>query len=135
MSLLRVEGTLVQGDAGAFAVVVELDAEPDGLERAVPLFREAFRAYGLPVGEGGPEVAARHIGRRPAAVREAVVAALDEWHYLAGDPKFGIEELYREWLRAVLEAAESDDAWGRKMRAARRETDQEKRQAALEALA
>jgi hypothetical protein len=48
-------------------------------ERAVPLFRDAFRAYGLPVGEVEPEVAAERIRQRPAAVREVVVAALDEW--------------------------------------------------------
>src|SRR5262249_25165734 len=41
----------------------------------------------------------------------------------------------QEWLRAVLEAAEPDDAWGRRVWAACRETDKEKRQAALEALA
>jgi tetratricopeptide (TPR) repeat protein len=103
-------------------------------ERAVPLFREAFRAYGLPGGEGKPAAAAARIRQRPAAVREAIVAALDEWDDLAGNPKFGINEPHREWLRAVLEAAEPVDGWGRKLRAARREADPAKRQAALEAL-
>jgi tetratricopeptide (TPR) repeat protein len=104
-------------------------------ERAVPKFREAFRAYGLTAGEGEPKVAAERIRQRPAAVREAIVAALDEWDDLAGNPKYKISEPHREWLRAVLEAAEPDDAWSRKVRAARRETDAAKRQAALEALA
>jgi serine/threonine-protein kinase len=104
-------------------------------ERAVPRFREAFRAYGLPAGEGEPKVAAERIRQRPAAVREAILAALDEWDDLAANPKLKISEPHREWLRAVLEAAEPDDAWGRKVRAARRESDAVKRQAALEALA
>ena len=51
------------------------------------------------------------------------------------NPKLGITEPHREWLRAVLEAAEPEDGWGRQVRAARRETDAAKRQAALEALA
>jgi serine/threonine-protein kinase len=104
-------------------------------ERAVPKYREAFRAYGLPAGEGEPEVTAERIRQRPAAVRQAVVAALDEWDALASNPKLKITEPHREWLRAVLEAVEPDDAWGRKVRSARRETDAVKRRAALEALA
>jgi hypothetical protein len=104
-------------------------------ERAVPKFREAFRAYGLAVGQGEPEVAAERIRQRPAAVREAILVALDEWDALAGNPELKITEPHREWLRAVLEAAEADDAWGRQVRSARRETDAVKRQAALEALA
>jgi serine/threonine-protein kinase len=104
-------------------------------ERAIPKFREAFRAYGLPAGEGEPKVAAQRIRQRPAAVREAIVAALDEWDTLAGRPRLKITEPHRKWLRAVLETAEPDDAWGRKVRAARQETDLVKRQGALEALA
>jgi tetratricopeptide (TPR) repeat protein len=104
-------------------------------ERAVPKFREAFRAYGMTAGEGEPKVAAERIRQRPAAVREAILAALNEWDDLAGNPKLKITEPHREWLRAVLEAAEPDDAWGRKVRAAHRETDAVKRQAALETLA
>ncbi len=104
-------------------------------ERAVPKFREAFRAFGLAAGEGEPKVAAARIRQRPAAVQQAILAALDEWDDLAGDPKYKITERHREWLRAVLEAAEPDDAWGKKVRSARRESDVVKRQAALEALA
>src|SRR5262249_27123462 len=52
-------------------------------ERAVPKFQEAFRAYGLPAGEGEAKVAAEYIRQRPAAVREAIIAALDEWDDLA----------------------------------------------------
>ncbi len=104
-------------------------------ERAVPKFREAFRAYGLPSGEGEPKVAAERIRQRPAAVQQAILAALDEWDDLAGNPEYKITEPHREWLRAVQEAAEPDDAWGRKLRSARRESDAGKRQAALETLA
>jgi serine/threonine-protein kinase len=105
------------------------------LERAVPKFREAFRAYGLPAGEGEPRAAAERIRQRPAAVREAIVAALVEWDGLAGHFKFKIGEPHREWLRAVREAAEPDDAWGKKVRAVHRESDAVKRRAALAALA
>jgi serine/threonine-protein kinase len=104
-------------------------------ERAVPRFREAFREYGLSAGEGAPAAAAQRIRQRPAAVREAIVAALDEWDGLAGDPKLRITEPHRQWLRALLEAAEAEDAWGRKLWAARAEKDPAKRRAALERLA
>jgi serine/threonine-protein kinase len=105
------------------------------MERAVPQFREAFRAYGLPPGEGAPKAVAERIRRRPAAVREAVVAALDEWDALAGDPKLGIVEPHQEWLRAVLGAAEPAEGWMRQFRAAREEKDEARRRAALEKLA
>jgi serine/threonine-protein kinase len=105
------------------------------LERAVPKFQEAFRAYGLAAGGVEPAEAAQRIRQRPQAVREAIVAALDEWDNLAANPNLRITEPHRKWLRAVLEAAEPDDGWTRRVRAARRETDGVQRQAALEALA
>jgi serine/threonine-protein kinase len=98
-------------------------------ERAVPRFREAFRDYGLPAGQGEAKDAAARIRGRPAAVREAIVAALDEWDDLANDPG------HRRWLRAVLESAEPGDAWSRKVRAASTEKGEAKRSAALEQLA
>jgi tetratricopeptide (TPR) repeat protein len=104
-------------------------------ERAVPLFREAFAAYGLPAGQGEPAAAAERIRQRPAAVREAIVAALDEWDYMAGIASFGIEEPHRHWLRAVLAAAEPEDAWGRQVRVARAVKDPTLRRAALDQLA
>jgi serine/threonine-protein kinase len=103
-------------------------------ERAVPLFREAFRAYGLPVGEGDPTAIAQRIRQRPTAVREAIVAVLDEWDVLAGSPKIALAEPHREWLRAVLSATEPEDAWTRQLRDARAEKDKTKRRAALAAL-
>jgi serine/threonine-protein kinase len=105
------------------------------MERAVPKFREAFRAYGLPAGEGEPAAAAERIRQRPAPIREAIVAALDEWDDLAGDPKLGITEPHREWLRAVLVAVEPEDSWGRQVRAARAEPDEARKKATLEQLA
>jgi serine/threonine-protein kinase len=99
-------------------------------ERAVPKFRAAFQAYGLEAGKG-ERAAADRIRGRPRAVRAAIVAALDEWDSLTT----GITEPHRMWLRAVLEQAEPDDAWGRQVWAARRETDPAKRRAALERLA
>ena len=85
-------------------------------ERAIPLFREAFRAYGLAAGEGDPAAAGASIRERPAPVREALLAALDEWDDLADNPIYRINEPHREWLRAVLEAAEPGDGWGQQVR-------------------
>jgi serine/threonine-protein kinase len=104
-------------------------------ERAVPVFREAFRAYGMSAGEGDPRAVAGRIRQRPAAVREAIVAALDEWDDLAGSASLHIAEPHREWLQAVLGAIEPDEAWSRRVRAARAEKDEAKRRAALEKLA
>jgi tetratricopeptide (TPR) repeat protein len=104
-------------------------------ERAVPLFRKAFRAYGLPAGEGEPAAAAVRLRQRPAAVREAIVAALDQWIDLAADPRFRITEPHLDWLRAVAAAVEPDDAWAREVRAAWAEKDPAKRRAALEKVA
>ncbi len=105
------------------------------LERAVPEFRRAFNAYGLPAGAGEPGAAAERIRQRPAAVREAILAALDEWDDLAGNPKNLITEPHREWLRALLAAAEPEDSWSRQVRAARAEKNDAKRRSALEKLA
>jgi tetratricopeptide (TPR) repeat protein len=54
---------------------------------------------------------------------------LDEWDELAKN------EPYRDWLRAVLAAAESEDALSRQVRVARAEKDNAKRRTALEQLA
>jgi serine/threonine-protein kinase len=104
-------------------------------EQAVPKFRAAFRAYGLPAGEGDPAAVAEHIRRRPPAIREAILAALDEWDVLAGRPKHPIAEPHRKWLQAVLAAAEPPDAWSREVRAALAKQTPARRQLALESLA
>src|SRR5579884_1739503 len=98
--------------------------------RAVPKFREAFRAYGLPAGEGEAKAVAERIRQRPAAVREALVAALDEWTDLAGDRKYSIIEPHRKWLEAVLAATEPAEGWIRRFRAARQEIHKVKRKTA-----
>jgi serine/threonine-protein kinase len=121
-------------DEARLAQAVTLSENRFAVERAVPKFREAFHAYGLPPGEGKPEVAAEHIRKRPAEIREAIVAALDEWDRLAGDPNLRVQEPHRKWLGAVLEAADLD-AWGRQVRAARTMKDPALRRAALEKLA
>jgi serine/threonine-protein kinase len=104
-------------------------------ERAVPLFREAFRAYGLAAGKGKPAAAAERIRGRPAAVRDAAIAALDEWADLAGNPKYKITEPNLDWLRGVVAAGESADNWNREFRAMLAEPDAAKRHKALEKLA
>jgi predicted Ser/Thr protein kinase len=53
------------------------------LELALPEYRQAFEEYGLRPGETVAAEAAARLRRRPAAVREAVVAALDHWLDLA----------------------------------------------------
>jgi serine/threonine-protein kinase len=104
-------------------------------ERAVPKFREAFRAYGLSAGEGEPAAAAERIRQRPAAVQEVIVAALEEWDDLAGTARYQISEPHRDWLRAVMAAAEPGDAWTKALRAALAEADGAKRRTTLEQLA
>jgi tetratricopeptide (TPR) repeat protein len=102
-------------------------------ERAVPLVREALRAYGMPPGEGDPRAAAARIGRRSAEVREALLGALDDW--LVWGTGSGVAEPHADWLRAVLLAAEPPDGWGWRLLAATSEVDLAKRRAALEKLA
>jgi serine/threonine-protein kinase len=103
-------------------------------ERAVPLFREAFRAYGLAAGEGEAEAVAARLRERPSAVREAVLASMDEWIVLAESPRFKVEEPHLEWLRAVLAAAEPE-SWSKEVRDAAAEKDAARRRVALEKLA
>jgi serine/threonine-protein kinase len=103
------------------------------VERGVPLIRESLRAYGLRAGEEDPKAAAAWIRGRPTAVREAIVAALDEWDALASDPRLHITEPHRRWLQAVLAAAEPP-AWNQQVGAARAEPDEARRRAALEKL-
>jgi eukaryotic-like serine/threonine-protein kinase len=93
------------------------------MERAMPLFQEALRAYGLPLGEVEAKAAAERIRQRPAAVREVILATLDEWDALSGNKKPGVTEPHREWLRAVLEAVEPAEGWTREFRVARKKKD------------
>jgi tetratricopeptide (TPR) repeat protein len=104
-------------------------------ERAVPLFREAFAAYGLKVGQGEPVAAAARLRQRPEAIRQVAVAALQEWVDLAEGPKRGLVEPHLDWLRAVAVALEADQGWARDLRVALEEKDLAKRRAVLEKLA
>jgi tetratricopeptide (TPR) repeat protein len=79
-------------------------------------------------------VAAR-IRRRPPAVREAIVTALDEWLTLATHPVLRLREPHLNWLRAVAAAAEPDDKWARQFRAALALQGRAKLRAALKQLA
>ena len=101
---------------------------------SIPLYRKAFRVYGLPVGEGDPAAAAARLLRRPLEVRQAVSAVLDEWLGLAEDPACPVREPHRDWLRA-LAAAELDGSEMLEMRTAWQERDPTRRRAALERLA
>jgi serine/threonine-protein kinase len=104
------------------------------MERAVALFREAFRAYGLPAGQGDPAAAAARLRQRPPPVREAVSAALGEWIDLATNPQLPVREPHLDWLHA-LAAAGPDQKGTAEIRAAWQEKDPGKRRAALEKLA
>jgi tetratricopeptide (TPR) repeat protein/serine/threonine protein kinase len=103
-------------------------------ERALPRYREAFRAYGLPVGEGDPAAAVARLLRRPPEVRQAVAAALDEWIGMATDPHRPVREPHLDWLRA-LAAAQVDRGGMPEMQAAWQEQDPTRRREALERLA
>jgi tetratricopeptide (TPR) repeat protein len=94
-----------------------------GRESEVPFFRKALQAYGMPAGEVEPAVAALRIARRPAALREAIVAALADWLAAATNPAYGIHEPHQQWLETVLAAPELQDAWARQLQLARAERD------------
>jgi serine/threonine-protein kinase len=110
-------------------------------ERAVPLLLEAFRAYGLAVGEGDP--AAARLRERPPQVREAFGAALDELIVQATDsrylpkaiePRYQLSEPQLAWLRALATTL-PEEGLAREMLAAWQEQDPGKRRAALERMA
>ncbi len=104
-------------------------------ERAIPLFREAFAAYGMAVGEGEPAAAAARLRQRPATVRQAAVAALQEWTDLAANSSLGLAEPHYAWLRRVAAALEPEEEWARHLRTTLEQRDLAKRRVALEQLA
>jgi serine/threonine-protein kinase len=103
--------------------------------RGVQLIVEALRDYGLLGGEGEPEAAAQRIRQRPAAVRAAIVDAVDEWIELGANTRYSLRGAQRDWLEAVVAAAQPADGWMQQFRAARQEQDEARRRAALEKLA
>jgi serine/threonine-protein kinase len=104
-------------------------------ELLLPRFRAAFRDYGLAPGAAPPAAAAARIRQRPRPVREATLAALDEWLDLAVNFPKAKGEPHLTWLRATLLAAEPDDGWRRRSWVALANKDPARRRAALEKLA
>jgi tetratricopeptide (TPR) repeat protein len=84
------------------------------LEIAYPALKEAFRTYyGIDVGATSAEKVLAVICRRPSAIQEHILAALD--YSLAHAPKG--EDQARQWLIAVLETADLDP-WRKQARQA-----------------
>src|SRR5262249_20197295 len=63
-------------------------------------YAKAFAEAGLAAGQGDEEAAAA--GVRDSAIREQLVAALDEWAMMSEDPPL------RRWLLGVVRRADSD---------------------------
>jgi tetratricopeptide (TPR) repeat protein len=95
------------------------------LERSLPKYRQTFADYGLRPTATTPAEAAALLRRRPA-VRDTVVAGLDDWLAVARLEKAAEVG----WLERVLAAADPDD-WRQRLRAAVGRRDQK----ALEDLA
>jgi len=95
------------------------------LGNALPQYAEAFARYGIGPGTDPAQAAAR-IAQRPAPVREALVASLNNWWLVAVRAKDPVHQ----WLGTVLEMADKD-AWRVRMRRAVAQHDRQ----ALEALA
>jgi serine/threonine-protein kinase len=83
-------------------------------ELALPEYAAAFRAYGLAAGETDPAKAAARVRQRPAAIRDRLVAAMDDWALLAHQ----WEAQERDWVHQVVAAADPDD-WRTRVRRAR----------------
>ena len=95
-----------------------LQTEYDGAQKtfhrakAMPRFADAFAEYGIPVG-CDPAGAATRIAGRPAPVRDALTAALENWWLLAQNR----DASARDWTWAVLQAVDADE-WRTKVRQA-----------------
>ncbi len=53
--------------------------------RTVPLYKEAFREYGIPLDGTSPEEVASRVRNRPPVIREALVASISDLTHLIGD--------------------------------------------------
>ena len=96
-------------------------------------YQEAFRDYGIAIGGTEPDAAARGLRGCPQHVRTAIVAALDDWGQLVGEP--ATKE--REWLGQLARALDPDP-WRNRLRDALPRRDRkglEKLAAAADALA
>jgi serine/threonine protein kinase/tetratricopeptide (TPR) repeat protein len=98
----------------------ELNVKEDrfALPDTLPDYRRAFDEYGLRANVMTTEAGADLVRRRPRAVRNIIVAALDHWHILARYR--GAAEA--RWLEQVLSTADPDP-WRQSVRAARRRND------------
>jgi serine/threonine-protein kinase len=142
----RVRGLLaeLEADDKDRLLVADLDAAllaqaehgPKGFawERALPKFREAFARYGLPVGQGSPEVVAARLEQRPQHLQLAAVSTLQRWIHLAEMPELTLREPHLGWLRAALAGVEARP-WGKEMFVASARLDPVTGRAALEKLA
>jgi tetratricopeptide (TPR) repeat protein len=84
---------------------------------AAAKYADAFAAYGLALGPGRTEEFARRIRDEEAAIRDALIVALDDWAFSFATPANAKTALSAQDLRAIAVAAD-DDSWRRKYRAA-----------------
>ncbi len=59
------------------------DASGFDVKASIPILRDALEAYGLAVGKGPPEEAAAFVRKRPPAVRQELLGALEELRALS----------------------------------------------------
>jgi serine/threonine-protein kinase len=88
-------------------------------QRALPAYARAFADHGWHAGETPVEDAAEQLRRRPPAVCDALVAALDDWLVIARH--FKAREA--DWLYRVTEAVDRDP-WRHQFRVALARMDQ-----------
>src|SRR5262245_6627372 len=74
-------------------------------------YQEAFRAYGIALGEVEPDIASQRLRECPPHVRTAVVTALDDWGQLTGKA----ETKEQEWLGKLVRAVDPDP-WRNRLR-------------------
>jgi serine/threonine-protein kinase len=106
-------------------------------EDSISWVREALADYGLRPDGKTPEEMAAYIRGKPTEVRDALLEALDELTFApksAGTTNPAANEPARDWLSAVVRAADSD-AWRQALRHAIQLAEPEKKREALEALA
>lgn len=82
-------------------------------QKSFPKIREALRQYGIDIETTPPAAVATEIKQRPAAIREYLLAALDDCLQLAPTEEIAL----RLWLIAVIDAADRN-AWRAQVRQA-----------------